>query len=67
MWMVLIIYCLYIITVTMYVLNMVLYLLLVFPGTGFEPNESSSNLLGQADSIEFLGNFRATLFIWQVL
>jgi len=45
----------------------VLYLLLAFPGTGFQPNRPSSDLLGQAKIINFPGNSQATLFAWQVL
>jgi len=45
----------------------VLYLLLAFPGTGFQPNRSSSDLPDQAKIINFPGNSQATLFARQVL
>jgi hypothetical protein len=47
--------------------KMVLYLLLAFPGIGFQTNTIFSTLPGQTDSIEFLGNFQTTLFAKQVL
>jgi len=45
----------------------VLYLLLAFPGKGFQPNRPSSDLPGQAKIINFPDNSQTILFDRQIL